>query len=184
MKKVGMWLCLPASVSSGIKAQEITRSGFFFGAAIGGGVSTIHERGQVQTYPRISIPNLKAGCVWSEKTSFLLYIPTGASKKDGTTRAFEAVLPAVQYWVDDRWSFIGGIGLAMDIPAVWTVDFSNPKGFHFGPAVSASVSYEWWKKENVGLDVQWRILYGASRVGQNRQRHTTACDMVVGMTWY
>lgn len=184
MKKAGMLLWLMANASLVTDAQEITGSGFLFGAAFGGGVSMIREHGHSQTYPRVSIPNLKAGYVWSEKISFLLYLPTGASKKNGTTRAFEAFLPSVQYWVNDRWSLIGGIGLAMDIPAVWTVDFSNPKGFHFGPAVSGSLSYEWWRKNNVGLDVQWRILYGASHVGQNRPRHITACDLVVGITWY
>jgi hypothetical protein len=159
------------------------REDFMFGIAAGGGILFMKDRGSpVDSYGHFSVPNLKPGWLLSPRSALCLHISSGGHHQNYKTRAFEAVLPAVQYWVKDRLWLLGGAGLSMDMPPFYDVEEDNPK-FYFGMALCTSIGYELWKSNGRTIDIQGRLLYGRYEVEGSR-RQSLAFSILIGHNWY
>jgi len=161
---------------------EFTRRGFVFGAGIGGGVHFVDEA----THGRFSIPNLKLGAMVNPRLGIMLYAPGGTYKKEGEARAFEGIIPTVQYWISDRLYVNAGVGLAVETTPFYKVDFSQglPE-FNTGFGCTLSAGYELiqWSG-NKTIDVQLRILYGRPEIQDDSYTDNLTFDFLIGFNLY
>ena len=188
MKTFTLTLILIAITLTSINAQsnneESTyRKGFVIGTAVGGGMLLMNNEGEsTETYGRYSLPNLKIGWMVNPDLAAVIHIPGGTHQLNTESRAFEAIVPSLQYWIKDRYWIMGGVGLAMDMTPFYKFGVYDPD-FYFGTAVTVSTGYEIYKKKNFALDIQARVLYGNYDV-EDVNRQCTAFDIVFGFNWY
>ena len=158
-----------------------TREGFVIGAALGGGIIYFQEGNlSYENYGRFSVPNLKVGWMISPRTALLAYIPTGIYIRKEKHRAFEAAMPAIQYWIKDDLWILGGTGINLDIPVIGT---SN-EGFYFGPAFCVGIGKEFIKKGCWAADVQFRYQYGSTDISDIGKRQINGFGITVGLNRY
>ena len=79
---------------------------------------------------------------------------------DGKDRSFEAFTPSVQYWVKDNFWINGGVGLSVDMPALYEFDDLSSEDWNFGCAVSASAGYEFYQNDNFTIDLHTKLYLG------------------------
>ena len=183
MSKGILTVIILALFASGANAQDNSRSGFIFGAAMGGGTLIQKDEGlSSKSYGRYSLLNLKVGYMLNPETAICLHVPSGGHKENGETRAFEATLLGVQHWFTPKFWGMAGTGLAMDMPAFYDTEIDDPE-FYFGPALSLGAGYEIFKTGSFTFDLQLRYLYGNYDIeGINRQ--CSAFDLLIGINLY
>jgi hypothetical protein len=133
------------------------------------------------------LPNIKIGKMVSPKTALFLYLPGSVYRYAGNgrkrERGFEGFIPAVQYWVKDRWWWQGGVGMTFDAPAFYDIQNSSERKFYFGPEGILGTGYEVWRKGKWAIDVQARMYTGVSHIPGGTRRGM-AFGILVGFTWY
>lgn len=168
--------------------NSIERKGFVIGFGIGGGIISVSDSYQETPFDKasggLSLPNLKIGFMLSEKTALLATFPGMIYEYDGKDRSFEAFLPSLQYWVQDRWWVNGGVGLAMDFPAFYEVDDFKDEDFNFGCAVAVSTGYEIVQTKKFALDIQSRLHLGRVYLENDAHRDGVAFEIGLGFNWY
>jgi len=168
--------------------NTIERKGFVFGVGVGGGVVSISDSNQEVPFDEvqggISLPNLKFGWMVNDRLAILATLPGMIYALEGKDRSFEAFIPSVQYWVKDRWWINGGIGLAMDMPALYEFDDLKSEDWNFGCAVSASTGFELIQKKNYALDLQANIHLGRTFLDNDQHRDGGAFTIGIGFNWY
>lgn len=169
-------------------ANNFERKGFFFSAAVGASSIGLKLPGQpAQQEITASLPNFKVGKMLTHRTALLVSLPgslytyKGAGRK--RDRGFEAIVPSVQYWIQDRWWVLGGAGLGMDAPAFYDIKNEEETTFYFGRAVAVGTGYELWRKGNMAVDIQSRVQYGAIKVPDGT-RTGLAVSLLVGLNLY
>ena len=161
------------------------KHGFLFGVALGGGALHLMESGHSSTSFSASIPNLKLGYMLNPKCALQLILPGATYTSEGKDRGFEGIVPAVQYWVKDKWWVMGGIGLTLDAPAFYTVKDPATAEFNFGfPAFSAATGYELFQKRRLIIDVQYRLFYGKVDLDNGDIKKGIANMILLGFNWY
>lgn len=169
--------------------NQIERKGFVIGFNVGSGFINISDDyGDVPfetTQGVFSFPNLKLGWMLNERTALLASFQGAMYEKDGKDRSFDAILPTVQYWTSDRWWLSLGMGLAVDMPALYEDDIKN-ENWNFGGALSIGSGIELLQKQNYALDISSSVLLGGVKVNDvvSGHRGGAVFSVTLGFTWY
>ena len=166
--------------------NTIERKGFVIGFGIGGGVVSVSDSDQEVPFDKahggISFPNLKFGWMLNDRLALLATTTGMIYEFEEKDRTFDALIPSVQYWVGDRWWINGGIGLAVDGPALYEKQKDND--WNFGVAVGAGTGYELVQKKKYALDLQTRIQLGSVSLEQGGRRDGVTFTVGLGFNWY
>ncbi|MDF1695780.1 MAG: hypothetical protein P1U56_08120 [Saprospiraceae bacterium] len=182
-------LCSTLSLVGQETNQSFERKGFVIGFNVGGGVSSISDsHGEVpfdEVQGGISLPNLKIGWMLNERAALLASFPGILYEEEDKDRSFDAIIPSLQYWLIDNWWINGGVGLAMDIPALYESDLEN-KDWHFGGAISIGTGIELIQKKNFSLDISSNLLLGRVNIddGESQHRDGAVFTVGIGFNWY
>lgn len=165
-----------------------TRDGFIFEFSLGGGVISIEDSEGLQTFDKsqgaISFPELKFGYMLNNKLALTASMPGMIYEFQDNDRHFGGFIPSVQYWVKDRWWIHGGIGLAIDSPALYDIKENVNDDWNFGCAVMASTGYEFYKKKNFALNVQSKIVMGRTFLDGDVHRDAVTFNIGLGFSWF
>tara|TARA_Y100000310_G_scaffold339717_1_gene433291 strand:+ start:31211 stop:31732 length:522 start_codon:yes stop_codon:yes gene_type:complete len=162
--------------------KEFTRKGFVFGVGMGTGVHLVDG----EAHNRFTTPNIKIGAMLNPKLAILLTAPGGTHKQDEEVRAFEGVIPSVQYWISDQFYINAGVGLAIETTPFYKVNYSEgTPEFNTGIGLTSSIGYELvqWST-NKTLDAQLRVLYGNIEFDNQSNTENLAIDLVIGFNLY
>jgi hypothetical protein len=165
-----------------------TRDGFIFEFGLGGGVISIEDSEGLQTFDKsqgaISFPELKFGYMFNDKLALTLSMPGNIYEFQDNDRHFGGFIPSVQYWVKDRWWIHGGVGLAIDSPALYDIKDNVNDDWNFGCAVMASTGYEIYKKNNFALNVQSKLVLGRAFLEGDAHRDAVTFNIGLGFSWF
>lgn len=182
-----------ALVSSTTRAQNTNsetttqRDGFIFEFVVGGGIISLEDSAGIQTFDKSQgtfvFPDLKFGYMLNEKLAITATMPGNIYKFQDNDRNFGGFIPSVQYWVKDRWWIHGGIGLAIDSPALYDIKDNVNDDWNFGCAVMASTGYEIYKKKNFALNVQSKLVLGRTSLDGGMHRDALLFNIGLGFSW-
>lgn len=162
------------------------RDGFIFEIGLGGGVISIEDSEGIQTFDKSQgtfvFPDLKFGHMLNEKLAITVSLPGNIYEFQDNDRHFGGFIPSVQYWVKERWWIHGGIGLAIDGPALYDINDENDD-WNFGCAVMASSGYEFYKKKNFALNIQSKIVLGRAFLEGDAHRDAALFNVGLGFSW-
>ena len=169
--------------------SEITtqRQGFIFEFTIGGGIISIEDSAGIQTFDKSQgtfvFPDLKFGHMLNENLAITLSMPGNIYDFQDNDRHFGGFIPSLQYWVKERWWIHGGIGLAIDSPALYDIKDNENDDFNFCCAVMASTGYEIYKKKNFALNVQSKLVLGRAFLDGDAHRDAVIFNVGLGFSW-
>lgn len=169
--------------------QESTtqRDGFIFEFAVGGGIISLEDSAGIQTFDKSQgtfvFPDLKFGYMLNERLAITASLPGNIYEFQDNDRHFGGFIPSVQYWVKDRWWIHGGIGLAIDSPALYDIKDDVNDDWNFGCAVMASTGYEVYKKKNFALNVQSKLVLGRAFLDGDANRDAVIFNIGLGFSW-
>lgn len=171
-----------------ITANTVERKGFVIGIGLRGGVVSITDSNQEIPFEEaqggFSLPNLKIGFMLNERTALLATFPGMIYEYQGKDRSFEAFVPTVQYWMNDKLWINGGIGLGMDFPAFYEVKKVDDEQWNWGCAVSTGIGYEIVQKQKFTIDLQSNLLLGRTFLPNDLHRDGVVFSVGVGFNWY
>jgi len=163
------------------------RDGFIFEFVVGGGMISIEDSAGIQTFDKSQgtfvFPDLKFGYMLNEKLAITASIPGNIYEFQDNDRHFGGFIPSVQYWVKDRWWIHGGIGLAIDSPALYDIKDDVNDTWNFGCAVMASSGYEIYKKKNFALNIQSKLVLGSVSLDGDMHRDAVIFNVGLGFNW-
>ncbi|WP_166966575.1 hypothetical protein [Yeosuana marina] len=164
------------------------RDGFIFEFSLGGGVISIEDSEGLQTFDKsqgaICFPELKFGYMLNDKLALTLSMPGNIYEFQNNDRHFGGFIPSVQYWVKDCWWIHGGVGLAIDSPALYDIKDNVNDDWNFGCAVMASTGYEIYKKNNFALNVQSKLMMGRAFLEGDAHRDAVTFNIGLGFSWF
>jgi hypothetical protein len=182
-----------ALVSSMTNAQNTNsetttqREGFIFEFLVGGGIISIEDSAGIQTFDKSQgtfvFPDLKFGYMLNDKLAITASLPGNIYEFQDNDRHFGGFIPSVQYWVKDRWWIHGGIGLAIDSPALYDIKDDANDDWNFGTAVMVSTGYEFYKKKNFALNIQSKLVLGSVSLDGNADRDAVIFNIGLGFSW-
>ena len=162
------------------------REGFMFEFGIGGGIISVEDSKGIQTFNKsqgaISFPEIKLGYMLKENLAVTVAMPGMIYEFQDNDRHFGGFIPSVQYWVKDKWWIHGGIGLAIDGPALYDIKDANDD-WNFGCAVMTSTGYEVYKKKNFALNVQSKLVLGRAFLKGDAHRDAVLFSIGLGFNW-
>jgi hypothetical protein len=163
------------------------RDGFIFEFVVGGGIISIEDSAGMQTFDKSQgtfvFPDLKLGYMLNENLAIIAAMPGNIYEFQDNDRNFGGFIPSVQYWVKDRWWIHGGIGLAIDSPALYDIKDDVNDDWNFGCAVMASTGYEIYKKKNFALNVQSKLVLGRASLDGDVKRDAVLFNVGLGFSW-
>ncbi|MDC6388443.1 hypothetical protein PP182_07105 [Maribacter sp. PR1] len=163
------------------------RDGFIFEAVVGGGIISIEDSAGNQTFDKAQgtfvFPDLKLGYMLNENLAITAAMPGNIYEFQDNDRHFGGFIPSLQYWVKDRWWIHGGIGLAIDSPALYDIKDDVNDDWNFGCAVMASTGYEIYKKKNFALNVQSKLVLGRASLDGDVKRDAVLFNIGLGFSW-
>tara|TARA_R110002126_G_scaffold124451_1_gene266394 strand:+ start:13379 stop:13981 length:603 start_codon:yes stop_codon:yes gene_type:complete len=170
-------------------SETITqREGFIFEFVVGGGSISIEDSAGIQTFDTSQgtfvFPDLKLGYMLNEKLAITLSMPGNIYEFQDNDRNFGGLIPSVQYWVKDNWWIHGGIGLAIDSPALYDIKDDVNDDWNFGTAVMISTGYEFYKKKNFALNVQSKLVLGHASLDGDAERDAAIFNIGLGFSWF
>ena len=181
---------LPSITYAQSTTSETTteRDGFFFEFAVGGGIISLEDSAGIQTFDEAQgtfvFPDLKLGYMLNETLAITVAMPGNIYEFQSNDRNFGGFIPSLQYWVKDRWWIHGGIGLAIDSPALYDIKDDVNDDWNFGCAVMASTGYEIYKKKNFALNVQSKLVLGRTSLDEDVHRDALIFNIGVGFSWF
>jgi hypothetical protein len=163
------------------------RDGFIFEFVFGGGLISLEDSAGIQTFDKAQgtfvFPDVKLGYMLNENLALTLSLPGNIYEFQDNDRNFGGFIPSVQYWVKDKWWIHGGIGLAIDSPALYDIKDNVNDDWNFGAAVMASTGYEIYKKKNFALNVQSKLVLGSASLDGNADRDAVIFNVGLGFSW-
>jgi len=163
------------------------RQGFIFEFTVGGGIISLEDSAGIQTFDKSQgtfvFPDLKFGHMLNEDLAITLSMPGNIYEFQDNDRHFGGLIPSLQYWVKERWWIHGGIGLAIDSPALYDIKDNVNDDFNFGCAVMASTGYEIYKKKNFALNVQSKLVLGRAFLDGDAHRDAVIFNVGLGFSW-
>lgn len=163
------------------------RDGFIFEFGLGGGIISVEDSKGIQTFDKsqgaISFPELKFGYMLNDRLAITAAMPGMIYEFQDNDRHFGCFIPSVQYWVKNRWWIHGGIGLAIDSPALYDIEDDVNDDWNFGCAVMASTGYEIYKKKNFALNVQSNLVLGRAFLDNDVDRDVVIFNIGLGFSW-
>lgn len=182
-----------ALVSSITYAQDTNpetatqRDGFIFEFVAGGGLISLEDSAGIQTFDKAQgtfvFPDLEFGYMLNDRLAITAVLPGNIYEFQDNDRHFGGFIPSVQYWVKDRWWIHGGIGLAIDAPALYDIKDNVNDDWNFGCAVMASTGYEIYKKKNFALNVQSKLVLGRANLDGDIDRDAVIFNVGLGFSW-
>ncbi|MHB0753697.1 hypothetical protein [Polaribacter sp. M15] len=164
------------------------REGFMFEFTVGGGLISIEDSAGIQTFNESQgtfvFPDLKLGYMLNEKLAITVSMPGNIYKFQDNDRNFGGLIPSVQYWVKEKWWIHGGVGLAIDSPALYDIKDDVNDDWNFGTAVMVSSGYEMYKKKNFVLNVQSKLVLGHASLDGDAQRDALIFNVGLGFSWF
>lgn len=166
---------------------ETERKGFIIEFVVGGGSISIEDSAGIQTFDAsqgtFSFPDLKIGYMLTERLAVTASMPGMIYEYQNNDRHFGGFIPSLQYWVKDNWWIHGGIGLAIDSPALYDIKDNVNDEWNFGTAVMASTGYEFYKKKNFALNIQSNFVLGRASLSGNAHRDAVTFNVGLGFSW-
>tara|TARA_R110002072_G_scaffold261323_4_gene420108 strand:+ start:3861 stop:4463 length:603 start_codon:yes stop_codon:yes gene_type:complete len=163
------------------------RDGFIFEFVVGGGIISLEDSAGIQTFDTSQgafvFPDLKFGYMLNERLAITVSMPGNIYEFQNNDRHFGGFIPSVQYWVKDRWWIHGGVGLAIDSPALYDIKDDVNDDWNFGYAVMASTGYEIYKKKNFALNLQSKFVLGSASLDGNADRDAVIFNIGLGFSW-
>jgi hypothetical protein len=164
------------------------REGFMFEFVLGGGIISIEDSAGNQTFDKSQgafiFPDLKFGYMLNNRLAATISAPGMIYTVNDNDRHFGGIIPAVQYWVKDRWWIHGGAGLAIDSPALYDIEDNVNDDWNTGIAVTVSTGYEVYRKNNFALNVQSKLLLGGVKLDNNIDRDVVQFSLGIGFSWF
>lgn len=164
------------------------RDGFMFEFGLGAGVISLEDSQGVQTFDKsqgaFTFPELKFGYMLNDNLAITVSIPGMIYEYEDNDRHFGGFIPSVQYWLQDRWWIQGGIGLAVDSPALYDIKDNVNDTWNFGCAVMASAGYEIYKKKSFVLNVQSKLVMGRVNLEGDAHRDAVTFNIGLGFSWF
>lgn len=164
------------------------REGFIFEFVVGGGIISLEDSAGIQTFDKSQgtfvFPDLKLGYMLNDNLAITLSMPGNIYEFQDNDRNFGGFIPSVQYWLKDRWWIHGGIGLAIDSPALYDIKDDVNDDWNFGTAVMVSSGYEIYKKKNFALNVQSKLVLGHASLDGDAQRDALIFNVGLGFSWF
>ncbi len=168
-----------------VEKKAIDRKGVIVGLGLGAGTLTLNTHDTTQVSFSTTIPNIKVGYMVNENIAILALLPGANYKYNKKDRGFEAFIIGSQYWFQNNWWVLGGVGLTFDAPAFYTVKDPKTAGFYTGfPAYTFATGFEVWHKGRFALDIQYRFFKGKSNLPNNGHREGFSNMFIVGFNWY
>lgn len=168
--------------------SNVKRDGFIFEFALGGGIISIEDSQGIQTFDKaqggISFPELKLGYMLNDNLAIALALPGMIYNFQDNDRHFGSFIPSLQYWVKDRWWIHGGVGLAIDSPALYDIKDNINDDWNYGTAVMASTGYEVYKKKNFALNIQSKLVLGRAFLKGDAHRDAVSFNIGLGFNWF
>lgn len=168
--------------------NSFTRDGFTFEFVLGGGIISIEDNAGMQTFDKSQgtfiFPDLKLGYMLNNRLSINVSAPGMIYTVNDNDRHFGGIIPAVQYWVKDRWWIHGGAGLAIDSPALYDIQDNVNDDWNTGMAVMVSTGYEVYRKNKFALNVQSKLLLGGVKLNDNINREVVQFSLGIGFSWF
>ncbi|GLB52485.1 hypothetical protein NBRC110019_15250 [Neptunitalea chrysea] len=185
-------ILLLLAITAKLHAQDTTdqmeRKGFVIGLGISGGAISISDTETGQDFDKgqgsLSLPNIKLGYMVNERLAVLLNTSGMIYSQNEYDRSFETFLPSVQYWVKNNLWISGGIGLAIDMPALYDVEDNLNDDFNAGCAVGLSVGHEIYQQKNFAIDLQLQTTAGRTFFKGDGHRDAATISVGVGFNWY
>jgi len=170
-------------------SETITqREGFMFEFVVGGGSISIEDSAGIQTFDKSQgtfvFPDLKLGYMLNDNFAITLSMPGNIYEFQDNDRNFGGLIPSVQYWVKNNWWIHGGIGLAIDSPALYDIKDDVNDDWNFGTAVMISTGYEFYKKKNFALNVQSKLVLGHASLDGDAERDAAIFNVGLGFSWF
>lgn len=163
------------------------REGFLFEFVVGAKSVSIEDSKGVQTFDEshdaLSFPEFKFGYMINNRLAITAVFPGMIYEYQNNDRHFGGLIPSVQYWVKDKWWINGGIGLAMDGPALYDIKKNTNDDWNFGCAVMASTGYEIYTKNSFVLNLQSKMVLGRAFLGGNDYRDAASFSIGLGFSW-
>ncbi|MDO6596601.1 hypothetical protein Q4512_06720 [Oceanihabitans sp. 2_MG-2023] len=163
------------------------REGFIVEFVVGGGIISIEDSAGIQTFDKSQgtfvFPDLKLGYMLNERLAITVSMPGSIYEFQDNDRNFGGFIPSVQYWAKDRWWIHGGIGLAIDSPALYDIKDDVNDDWNFGCAVMASTGYEIYKKKKFALNVQSKLVLGRAFLDGDVDRDAVIFNVGLGFSW-
>lgn len=163
-----------------------SRQGFMFEFSLGAGVISIEDSVGLQSFDdsqgAFTFPDFKFGYLLNDKLALTVSMPGMIYDVSDFDRHFGGFVPSVQYWVKDCWWIHGGVGLALDSPALYDIKDGN-KDWNFGCAVMASSGYEIYKKKNFALNIQSNVFMGRAFLDGDAHRDAVTFNLGLGFSW-
>lgn len=186
--------CVAFALVSGIAYAQNTnpdtttqRDGFIIEFSVGGGLISLEDSAGIQTFDKSQgtfvFPDLKLGYMLNENLAITVAMPGNIYEFQDNDRHFGGFIPSLQYWVKDRWWIHGGIGLAIDAPALYDIKDNVNDDWNFGCAVMASTGYEIYKKKNFALNVQTKLVLGHTFLDEDAYRDAVIFNIGLGFSW-
>ncbi|WP_040281696.1 hypothetical protein [Psychroserpens damuponensis] len=167
--------------------SEIQRDGFIFEFSLGTGIISIEDSAGIQTFDdaqgTFTFPDLKFGYMLNEKLAITAVLPGMIYEFQGNDRHFGGFIPSLQYWVKERWWLHGGIGLAIDSPALYDIKDDLNDDWNFGCAIMGSTGYEIYKKKNFALNIQSKLVLGRTFLEGDAHRDAVTFNIGLGFSW-
>jgi hypothetical protein len=164
------------------------REGFMFEFIVGGGIISIEDSAGIQTFDKSQetfiFPDFKLGYMLNNRLAVNVSAPGMIYTVNDNDRHFGAIIPAVQYWVKDRWWIHGGAGLAIDSPALYDIKDNVNDDWNTGIAVMVSTGYEVYRKNKFALNVQSKLLMGGVKLNNNIDRDAVQLSLGIGFSWF
>lgn len=137
------------------------RKGFVIGAMVGvGHLSLDGNVANTSDGSGLSLPNLKAGYMLNPDLAILLSTQGLSYEESGQDRSISGLVPSLQYWIKPKLWINGGIGLAMDLPALYSSNTGDQCRVDFGAAILFSTGYEVYRRGSFTIDLQGVIQAG------------------------
>ncbi|MFY0713014.1 hypothetical protein J1D01_05005 [Seonamhaeicola sp. NFXS20] len=163
-----------------------SRQGFMFEFSLGAGVISLEDSAGLQSFDdsqgAFTFPDFKFGYLLNDKLALTVSMPGMIYDVADFDRHFGGFVPSVQYWVKDCWWIHGGVGLALDSPALYDIKDGN-KDWNFGCAVMASSGYEIYKKKNFALNIQSNVFMGRAFLDGDAHRDAVTFNLGLGFSW-
>ncbi|WCO03149.1 hypothetical protein [Psychroserpens ponticola] len=182
-------LLLSSTITYAQKKDDDTtnsREGFLFEIGLGGGIISIEDSEGMQTFDvaqgGISFPELKVGYMLNKKLAITAVMPGMIYEFQNNDRHFGGFIPSVQYWVKDKWWIHGGVGLAIDAPALYDISDSNDD-WNFGCSIMASTGYDIYKKRDFSINIQSKLLLGRAFLEGDAHRDAVSFSVGIGFSW-
>ena len=168
--------------------NTFVRDGFMFEFGLGGGIISIEGGAGPErlddTQGGGTFPELKFGYMLNDRLAVTLSAPGMIYTFNDNDRHFGGLIPSVQYWVKDRWWIHGGVGLGIDVPALYDIEDNVNDDWNTGLAAIVSTGYEVYRKNKFALNVQSKLLVGGVKPNNSVDREVVQFSLGIGFSWF